>query len=131
MLIISSTVLIHIYAGSGYEEAVPLFCILIVGVSILSLSSMMAPLFIKHGAFTPMVFSAIALGGASVLLNLYLVPRYHAVGAAYATTVTAIMGFCMVLYIFWRISRKSPMSVFMPRFKDEAIYIKQWLFDEK
>lgn len=126
LLILSSSVLIRIYAGSGYKEAVSLFSILIIAVSILSLSSMMAPLFIKHGAFTQMVISAIILGGASVSLNLYLVPRYHAMGAAYATTLVAVMGFSMVLYIFWRISGKSPMPVFMPRFSGEWNYLKQF-----
>lgn len=129
MLIFSSTVLVQIYAGSGFEKAVTLFCILMIGVLILSLSSMMAPLFIKHGAFRQMVISAIALGGTSVFLNLYLVPRYQAMGAAYATALTSAIGFSMALYLFWHVSGKSPMPVFMPRFTDEAMIIKQWLFN--
>lgn len=131
MLIFSSTILIQIYAGSGYEEAAPLFSILMVGVLILSLSSMTAPLCIKHGAFTQLVISAVVLGCASILLNLYLVPSYQAMGAAYATTLTAIMGFLMVLYMFWKIAGKSPMPLFMPSFTSEAMLIKQWLFNGK
>lgn len=119
--------ILRIYGGEPFEEAAWIFRFLVLGAWILSLSSLAAPYFIKRGAFMMMATTAVLLGGASLLMNFLLVPRFQAVGAAVATALTMLLGFLLVLAVVRVLSGSNPLEMFKPRFGRELAQINAWL----
>ncbi len=66
--------------GARFLPSVNLLRILMVATWFLPLSSLVAPYYIKMGAFGLASTSAVILGVLSIALNFILVPRYAAVG---------------------------------------------------
>jgi PST family polysaccharide transporter len=117
--------IILIYAGNSFAESVNVFRILMIAVWFLPLSSFVAPYYVKKGVFGIAAIFAIFIGIISMGLNMWLVPKYASIGAAIATASTCLIGFCSVLLFFYIISKKNPLVIFKPAFKEEAYFIKQ------
>jgi O-antigen/teichoic acid export membrane protein len=107
-----------VYGGAKFLPSVNLLRILMVGVWFLPLSSLVAPYYVKKGAFGLASTSAVILAVFSVTLNFALVPRYAAVGAALATSLTCISGFALVLFLLWYLSRNNPFVFLKITWKD-------------
>lgn len=103
------------YAGRAFLPSVNIFRILMIAGWLLPISSLLAPYFVKLGAFKMASVSAVLLGLASIWLNLYLVPKYAAFGAGLATSLTSVIGFGFSLAFLWYLSKKSPFVIFIPR----------------
>jgi O-antigen/teichoic acid export membrane protein len=112
--------IIKAYAGDGFSGSVSTFRILLVATWFLPVSSLLAPYYIKKGAFGLASASAVMLGVISVILNWILVPRYLSQGAAFATALTCFVGFIMVCCFLRYLSHVSPLRVLVPDFKKEA-----------
>lgn len=110
LVILFSKPLILLYAGHHFAQSIVIFRILTVGFWLMSLSSLVAPYYVKSGAFIPASFSAVFLGIISVGLNFALIPRYAGIGAAIATLATCAIGFCFVLTLLWYISKRNPLE---------------------
>ncbi|PKL46586.1 MAG: hypothetical protein CVV42_15875 [Candidatus Riflebacteria bacterium HGW-Riflebacteria-2] len=131
LAIIMAKPVLMIYGGEQFQSAASAFQILMVAVWILPLSSMVAPFYVKKGAFLLASLSAIALGIVSMLLNLFLVPRYRVLGAAIATSLTCFIGFVMVLVFLFYLSRRNPLRMFNPDFSEEIRWLKTRLSEGK
>ncbi|MHB8067021.1 MAG: oligosaccharide flippase family protein [Desulfobaccales bacterium] len=107
-----------VYGGASFLSSVNLLRILMIGAWFLPLSSLVAPYYVKMGAFGLASTTALILGVLSIALNFILVPRYAEVGAALATTFTCITGFCLVLLLLWYLSKKNPLVFFKITWKD-------------
>ena len=118
LMILFAQPIILIYAGKDFLSAIDTFRILMVAVWFLPLSSLLAPYYVKAGAFGLASISAILLGIISIILNFILVPRYSIIGASIATAFTCLTGFCIILIFLWYLSRKNPFVVFLPDFKE-------------
>jgi len=103
-----------VYGGASFLPSVNLLRILLVGVWFLPLSALVAPYYVKMGAFGLASTSAVILGVLSMALNFILVPRYAAAGAALATSITCLSGFGLVLGLLFLISKKNPLVLFIP-----------------
>lgn len=103
-----------VYGGASFLSSVNLLRILMIGAWFLPLSSLVAPYYVKKGAFGLGSTSAVILAVFSIGLNFILVPRYAAVGAALATSVTCLVGFGLVLGLLYLISKKNPLVIFIP-----------------
>lgn len=106
--------ILTIYGGSEYSGAITSFRILLITAWLLPLSSMISPYYIKKGAFTLASISAVFLGIFSILLNLNMIKSFGIVGASWATSSTATVGFLIVLIILWFLSRKNPLIFLNP-----------------
>lgn len=104
--------LLLIYAGEDFLPAVGIFRTIMIGVWLLSVSSLFAPYFVKAGAFLFSSFLAVLLGVISIGLNMWLVPRFASMGASLATTITCLIGFCMILLFMGRLTKKNPFLMF-------------------
>lgn len=102
--------LLLIYGGSKFLPSVNIFRILMIAAWFLPLSSLLAPYCIKKGAFGIVSLSAAFLGIISIGMNLLLVPKYAAMGAAIATSLTCAIGFCTALLLLWFISKRNPLN---------------------
>jgi len=103
-----------IYGGKEFLPSVSSFRILMIAAWFLPLSSLLAPYYVKKGAFGIASLSAVVLGVISMGLNLLLVPKYASIGAAWATAITCLSGFLGVLALLWYLSQKNPLVIFKP-----------------
>jgi len=106
--------LLLLYAGPQFLPSVNLLRILLVAAWFLPLSSLVAPYYVKAGAFGLAAASAIIIGVFSIALNFLLIPHYAALGAALATSITCLTGFGLVLGLLYLISGKNPLVLFIP-----------------
>jgi len=118
MLLFAKPILL-LYAGSRFLPSVNNFRVLMVAAWFLPLSSILAPYYVKAGAFGLASISAMFLGIISICLNMLLVPRYADVGASLATALTCLIGFCAVLLFLWHLSQRNPLVVFHLDLKKE------------
>jgi O-antigen/teichoic acid export membrane protein len=123
-LILFAHTIMRAYAGSRFQEAEGIFQLLVPSAWFLSLSSLVAPYYIKSGAFGLGAIIAITLGCCSIVANFLLVPPFAGIGAAGATLVTTLLGFVLNLGLLRLISGVSPMSLFLPYFGQEITALK-------
>ncbi len=107
-----------VYGGASFLPSVNLLRILMVGVWFLPLSSLVAPYYVKMGAFGLASTSAVILGGLSMALNFFLVPRYAAAGAALATSISCITGFGLSIFLLGYLARNNPLVFLKITWKD-------------
>jgi O-antigen/teichoic acid export membrane protein len=118
-LIVLAKPLLFLYGGKEYVGSAEIFRIMMIGSWFLPLSALFAPYYIKKGAFGLASLSAVVLGLFSIGMNYWLVPKAGTVGAATATAMTCVFGFCLVLVFFRYLSKKSPLGFLKPDFKNE------------
>jgi O-antigen/teichoic acid export membrane protein len=119
LIILFAKPILLLYAGRNFLDSINNFRILMVAAWFLPLSSMIAPYYVKAGAFGLASLSALLLGIVSISLNIYLVPRYAALGASLSTALTCLIGFCVTLIFFRYLTRKNPLIIFHPDFRAE------------
>lgn len=107
-----------IYGGASFLPSVNLLRILLGGVLFLPLSALVAPYYVKMGAFGLASTSAVILGVLSIVLNVILVPHYAAAGAAMATSFTCIIGFGLSLFLLGYLSKNNPLVFLKITWKD-------------
>ena len=118
MLLLAKPILL-LYAGRSFSDSINNFRVLMIAAWFLPLSSMIAPYYVKAGAFWLASLSAMFLGIVSISLNIFLVPRYAAIGASLSTAFTCFIGFCVTLIFFRYLTRKNPLIIFQPNFRAE------------
>lgn len=125
LIIIFAKPILLMYGGKKFLASINAFRILMFMVWFLPLSSLIAPYFAKKGAFGLSSLFAVCLGIISTGLNLFLVPKYASVGAAFATSISCFIGFCMVILLLFYLSKKNTLIIFKPDFKKEISFIRQ------
>jgi len=131
LMVLFAKPILLLYAGNSFLPSVNNFRILMVAAWFLPLSSILAPYYIKRGAFGLASISAVLMGIISMGLNIILVPRYAEIGASLATALTCFTGFCMVLIFFWHLSHKNPFVIFNPNLRKELSFVKFRLHEGK
>jgi len=113
------------YGGAAFVDAAPILRLMILSAWFLSMSSLVAPYYVKHGAFRLAAATAILLGLISVAINLWLVPSYQAIGAAAATAMTTLLGFGLVFSMLRILSGRWLWRIFRPDFRAEMAGFRQ------
>lgn len=99
----TSADLIALVYSSQYIEAASSLSILVFGLGLLSVFFVLARIIIGSGKPWLTLKIALPLVVVDVGLNIFLIPRYGLVGAAWATTITGFLGMCAAsLYVLWR-----------------------------
>jgi len=124
LMVIFAKPILLLYAGIKFLDSISNFRILMVAAWFLPLSSMIAPYYVKAGAFGLASLLAILLGIVSISLNIFLVPRYAAMGASLSTALTCFIGFCVTLIFFRYLTRKNPLIIFDPDFRAEIVLFR-------
>lgn len=106
LILLFAKPIIIMYAGSEFVPSVRIFKLLLFMTWILPLSSMITPYYTKLGAFNAASFTAVILALISIGLNLLLVPRFASFGAALSSSLTCILGFFSVLWLFRYLTKK-------------------------
>lgn len=124
LLFLFAKPILLIYGGKAYLPSIKVFRILMLATWFLPLSSLVAPYCAKKGAFGISSLFAVSLGIISIGLNLSLVPGYASIGAAFATSTTCVIGFCMSLLLLRYLSKRNPLMIFRPDFKKELSFVR-------
>lgn len=104
-LLISATSadLLTLVYSSKYVEAANSLSILIFGLALLSVFFVLAHIIMGSGRPRMALGIALPLVGIDIGLNIFLIPQYGLVGAAWATTITGFLGMCAAaVYVLWR-----------------------------
>lgn len=132
MLIITSTAavamaifskgIVLIYGGKAFLPSVIPLLLLLPGIVVFVIPKILATLWIRKGWFLPLTFVATGTALVSIILNLLLIPKFGASGAAVATTFTYGLAGIIGLFLFWKYVSKDIGSLFIPERKDFVIY---------
>jgi O-antigen/teichoic acid export membrane protein len=82
--------LVRLLFGRAYEGAAPVLAILLVSAAAVSLSHPASAVLVNRERYRFLVGSSASLAAASVVLDLLLIPRWAALGAAVANTVVQV-----------------------------------------
>jgi len=110
--------LIALFAGPRFEAAVPLLRTLLPGVWLFAIPNLLSPYWVKQGRFVLASFTGIALVALNLALNWFWIPRFGAVGAAWATNLTYAAGAAVSLWMFGWLSGRNALAMFVPRRAD-------------
>jgi O-antigen/teichoic acid export membrane protein len=105
VLLISATAadLLTMVYSSLYIEAASSLSILVFGLGFLSVFFVLSNVIMGSGKPKVTLGMALPLAGVDIGLNIFLIPRYGLVGAAWATTITGFLGMCAAsVYMLWR-----------------------------
>lgn len=114
--------IVLIYGGKAFLPSVIPLLLLLPGVVVFVIPKILATLWVRKGWFLPLTFIATCTAILSIILNLLLIPKFGANGAAIATTITYGLASVIGLFLFWKYVSKNISSFFIPRREDLAIY---------
>jgi stage V sporulation protein B len=98
----SADLLTLVYSRQYIEAANPL-SVLVFGIGLLSTFYILANIIMGSGKPWIVLGIALPLVGINMGLNIYLIPKYALTGAAWATTITGLLGMsAAAIYVFWR-----------------------------
>jgi O-antigen/teichoic acid export membrane protein len=98
--LLMSEKIILLISGPDYSVATPALRLLFVGIGFIFFSNLFSNVLIGAGLQGKIMFISITGAIFNVLLNLYLIPRFSYVGAAFATSMTE--GLVLMLYM-WQV----------------------------
>lgn len=105
VLLVSATSadLLTLVYSSKYIEAASSLGILVFGLGLLSIFFVLAHIIMGSGRPGVTLGMTLPLVAVDIALNMFLIPRYGLVGAAWATTITGFLGMCTAAgYVLWR-----------------------------
>lgn len=106
---------IRILYGKSFEGSLAPLLLLLPGVALLSIVKVLVADFAARGR--PGLISAISWISLSVtvILDLVLIRPYGAQGAAIASTMAYSVSTAVTVFLYWRLTSLSPLTLFMPR----------------
>ncbi|MFC1948306.1 flippase [Chloroflexota bacterium] len=105
VLLISATSadLITLLYSSSYLEAAAPLSILVFGVALLTIFYILSNVILGINKPWIVLIIVLPLAGVDIVLSIFLISSYGLVGAAWATTITGILGTCVTMcYLLWR-----------------------------
>jgi O-antigen/teichoic acid export membrane protein len=102
LLALLAPVVVSIVAGTKFDASVPLLRVYLLAIPAMALSGCMAVQWIGRGLFLQASTLTISAGALSLLVNLALIPRYGAEGAAWASVVGVYLIPLTANVLMWR-----------------------------
>ncbi len=116
---------IALYAGGAYKESGPLLKTILIGILFFSIPNLLSPYWVKKGYFLAASLTAVVLLSLNLVLNYLWIPRFGGLGAAWATNVTYFLGMLVALAMFYFISRRNPLEIFLLRRRDMILFSRR------
>lgn len=123
-----------LYGGKAYLPAVAPLLFFLPGMVIFVIPKILATLWVRKGWFLQLTFIAIITATVSILLSVFLVPKYGIKGAALANSLTYLFAalISMVLYYgfvnhkFWRLFwfKKTDWQIYSNAYKKLMLLLK-------
>lgn len=126
--------LIIIIADSTYLDAFVPFLLMLPGIVAINVGSVINGSYWGRGYPLKVIIPPYIAGLVGLVMNIHLIPRYGASGAAFSFSVSGVMWFVYMVEIFRRDTAYSLGEIVLPRFED-AVYVysrtKQFLAELK
>jgi O-antigen/teichoic acid export membrane protein len=126
LFVIFAKYVVLLYAGRAFLPAVLPMQIILVGACMSTFSQLMSPLWVRKGWFWQLSLLALMLLGINLLLNIYMIPRYGIVGAAWSKLITYAAGFIQISIIYFIYVDKRFWRAFVPQKSDLELYQAAW-----
>jgi len=119
-----SKVIVLIYGGKAFLPSMFPLLLLLPGTIVYVIPKILSTLWLRKRWFFQLSIIATATAVLSLILNLLLIPKFGANGAALATTATYGASSLIGIYLFWRYVSKDLFELFVPKREDMAIYLE-------
>ena len=118
---VSKPLIIFIYGEAFAPSVIPLW-LLMPGVVALSISKILTSDLAGRGLLQYGAYSSAISLGATVICDLFLIPKWGIAGAAVASSISYCIATIVVLFFYVRISGNGLAVVLIPRKEDVIIY---------
>lgn len=122
IMAVFSKIIVLIYGGKAFLPSVSPLLFLIPGIVVFVIPKILATLWVRKGWFLPLTFIATGTAILSIILNLLLIPKFGANGAAIATTMTYGLVSLIGLFLFRKYVNKDLTLLLIPNRKDLIVY---------
>lgn len=118
----AAPLIVHVLFGEAYTASVVAILWLVPGVALLGGAKVLSSFVMSQGR--PVINSVIALAtvGATLLLDILLIPAFGIAGAAMASSLAYTLTFMLSLYAYQRLSGNSAWLCVVPRLSDVELY---------
>ncbi len=123
LFFLSRWLILFLYS-KPFLPAVGVLRALLVGITALSVSRVLANDIAGRGRPILNTYSGAVVVASNIILNLLWLPRYGILGAAWASTISYNISFVLVLYFYSRLSGNPWWKVVLPQRGDWALYLK-------
>lgn len=102
-LVIFREQIISLIFGPAYVDVAPTYLVLQMGKTLTAIFGPVIALFTALGYNREMAKAAVCAAAVNLALNFFLIPRWGAEGAAFATSIALVILFANYLWLAWRI----------------------------
>ena len=124
---IFSKYIVLIYGGAAFLPSIYPLLLLLPGVIVFTIARILSPLWVRKGWFLQLTLIAVGTALFSLVLNIVLIPKFGAKGAAMATTASYCATTLIVLLLFRKYVKKDLTGLLVPSRADISLY---WNFIE-
>jgi O-antigen/teichoic acid export membrane protein len=110
IMAIARRALIHLLFGGAFAASTALAAPLLFAIPLDFVTSVLLTVLVAWDHPRRVIAATGTAVGTNVLLNLFLIPRYGAMGAAYATPLSYLPFLATLLWQLRRVSRGQPQS---------------------
>ncbi len=96
-----SKYVILLLAGEEFLQSITPLIILLPGIIFSTVAQILSPLWVRKDWFWYLGYSGVILATISIILNLYLIPKYGIVGASLSSSLTYFVGFLITIGMFF------------------------------
>jgi O-antigen/teichoic acid export membrane protein len=122
LLALFSSKIIVLFFGLEFLPSTTALLILLPGMISLTIWKIIATDLIAEGYPAEYSLTAMVSLIASIILDLWLIPRYGVVGAALASTTAYISATVAIIWIYTKFTRLAFIKLFIPSGADLSIY---------
>lgn len=126
VLVAVSPLVIRLLFGSEFEPAVTPLMLLMPGVVAISAARVIGSYLFSQGKVVYNVYTTLIALGATLILDLALIPSLAINGAAIASSIAYALSLLASLWFYRRLTKASVLAALLPRRSDLRYYLGVW-----
>ncbi len=126
VLAIAMVLLIVPIYGPGFQKAIPVGLIRLPGVALIGIGGILSAIIIGRGRPEYGLYSALVSTPLTMVLYFLMIPRWDAIGAAVATTISFTLNFVLAVFFYHRTTGRSAVRLMVPTRSELDDYRRLW-----
>lgn len=122
VMFLFSRQIVWLYGGTQFLPSTKPLMLLLPGIVIAVVPKILAFAWIRKGWFSLLTYVALCAAAVSIALNLFLIPRFGANGAAIATSATFFVVFLLEILLYKRYIGRPLLKLMVPEKSDVGLY---------
>lgn len=112
--------------GPQFRDAIEIGLIRLPGVALIGIGGILSAIIIGRGRPDYGLYSALISTPITMVLYAVLIPRYHAPGAAVATSISFTINFVLAAFFYHRITGRHALALMIPTRSELDDYRRLW-----